>query len=473
MKKKKDEVIVRFIGNSAVDVTGSSVLISYKNHEYLIEFGLIQGNANMEKEYATNLQHSKNINIDNIKCVLLSHPHIDHIGLIPSLAKKGFDGEIYGSYESLEFANKLLEDCAFILNRNYLAIKKKGKNSEEIYGLNDVSKTINNMRSCDLNRVYKYDEYMSFQFVPNSHILGATQIIIWIRKTNGHVVKILYTGDLGSKLKTGCFLQDTEIVPNANLVICESTYFSNPKEFSKNDVKSERVGMKSKLLQTLGNGGKVIIPSFSYGRSQTLMLDIWNMFKDTDFDFDVIIDSRLTNRINKVYKEVLKDEDKSIWEQCLSWKNFKFVEKYNDTKHLIALKKPMVVISSNGMCNAGHVTEWVKNSIGNSKDLIMCVGYAPEDSVLTKMLNGEEVLKWDKAAYTVKCKIVKYNTYSSHLSAQGIIDYLKQINTPMIAFHHGSKEAKNTAVEMTKKEFDKMCKNANIFAVTNHMEIKL
>ena len=63
-KKSKDEVTVKFISNSAVDVTGSAVLISYDNKDYLIEYGQVQGIGTLEQEYAINLQLSKNLNID-------------------------------------------------------------------------------------------------------------------------------------------------------------------------------------------------------------------------------------------------------------------------------------------------------------------------------------------------------------------------------------------------------------------------
>ena len=73
-KKRKDEVTVKFISNSAVDVTGSGILISYKDRDYLLEFGAVQGfGGTIEKEYMMNYQYSRNINIDNLKCILLTH----------------------------------------------------------------------------------------------------------------------------------------------------------------------------------------------------------------------------------------------------------------------------------------------------------------------------------------------------------------------------------------------------------------
>ena len=210
-KKKKDKVTVKFISNSAVDVTGSAVLISYENNDYLIEFGQQQGMSNLEKEYALNLQTSKNLNIDNLKCVLISHQNIDHISLIPSLYKRGYNGDVFGSYEALAFSEKLLEDCAFIIDRNVQSFHKKGRKIEHIYKSEDVVACTNHMISRDLNRVYKFDEYMSYEFVPTNHLTGSCQVVVYIKKKNGNVVKIHYTGDLGSELGKhfGSYLKDT------------------------------------------------------------------------------------------------------------------------------------------------------------------------------------------------------------------------------------------------------------------------
>ena len=62
-RKKDNEVIVKFISNSAVDVTASGVLISYAGNDYLIEYGQVQGIGTLEQEYSMNLQLSKNLNI--------------------------------------------------------------------------------------------------------------------------------------------------------------------------------------------------------------------------------------------------------------------------------------------------------------------------------------------------------------------------------------------------------------------------
>ena len=144
-----------------------------------------------------------------------------------------------------------------------------------------------------------------------------------------------------------------------------------------------------------------------------------------------------------------------------------------DTIALISSRKPCVVITSGGMVQAGHSVDWVASSIDCSRDMIMVVGYVPEGSILDKLLKGQKTVKWEGKTYLIRCKIKKYNTFSSHLSAKGIIKYMKQVNTGMIVYHHGSKEAKKNAVEITKKELNEIGKNPKVLASYKDMVIKL
>lgn len=476
-KRRNDEIRVKFYGNSALDVTGSAILISYKNHDYMLDFGMLQGcGGTLEQEYAMNLQYANNLKIDNLKCILVSHQNVDHIGLIPALVKRGFKGDIIGSYKSLEFSKKLLEDCAFINERNVETFAKKGRKMEHLYKIEDVTQTTYQMRAYDIGEIHQFDEYMSYQFVPTSHLTGSCQIIVYIKKDNGTVKKIWYSGDLGSELGTdfGYFLDNTEIVRSSNLAICECTYFGDMKEYSKQDAIAEREDMKKEILQTLHNHGKVVIPAFAMQRSQHIGLTIWEMFKDDkDFKYKVVFDSRLINRINKVYSKILTDEEKTLWEEFLTWNNLKTIDTYKETLAVMATREPMIVISSSGMAQNGHVVEWLKSAINCSRDMVMVVGYSPKDDILDKLVRGDETVKWNGATYKVRCRVKKYNTFSSHLSAKGIIRYLKQHNTNQLVFHHGEKSAKANAVNITKEELTKIGKTTKVMASYKNLEIIL
>ena len=479
-KRKKDEVTVKFISNSAVDVTGSGIMVNYKDRDYLLEFGAVQGfGGTIEKEYMLNYQYSRNLNIDNLKCILLSHQNYDHCGLIPSLVNRGFRGEIISSYESLEFSKKILFDSAFIINKTVDSIKSKNKNKqvEHLYKENDVSVMSTQVSESEIKKVYQYDEYMSYQFIPTNHLTGSCQIVMWIKKDNGNTVKIHYTGDLGndSNRRFKHFLRDTEIITSSNLVISECTYFGDLRDYSKQDAFKERKDMKEQILKTLKGNGKIVIPAFAMQRSQDLMCTVYDFFKDDEnFNYTVYVDGNLTSQINNVFRKVLKDEEREYFEQVYNWKNFKYLKQYKESIACISRREPCISICSSGMGISGHSVEWIKSCIDCSRDKIMIVGYVPEGSNLDKLYKKEQkTITIDKHTYQINCDVIKYSTFSSHKGAMDIVNMMKQINTGMIVYHHGSKIAKENAVNITKEELMKIGKTTKVLASHKGMEIKL
>lgn len=477
-KKNKDNVEVKFVSNSAVDVTGSAVLITYKNNDYLLDFGMVQGfEKTIEKEYITNYKYANDLNINNLKCILLSHQNADHCALIPALCKRGFKGDIISSYESLEFSKKIMYDSAFINNKNYEKLKLKKKNIEILYKESDVVQTTQQMRSCELNVKYQYDEHMSYMLVPTNHLTGSVQIVVWIKKDSGNVVKIHYTGDLGNEVtyKFNHFLWEEELVPSSNLLISECTYFGSKKTITKQDCIEERKLMKDVIIKTLNNNGKVVIPAFSMQRTQQLLSELYTMFgKDENFNCDIIIDGKLTKDICNTFLKVLKDEELEYFKEIISWKNVRFIKEYQETMSCMSTRNPMVVLCSSGMGISGHSVEWIKSCIGCSKDMIFICGYIPEGCNLDKLYKKEQkTITWDKRTYQINCGVMKFNTFSSHKSANGILNMVKQINTGMIVYHHGSKTAKDNAVKDTIETLRNIGKTTKVIASAKNMVIKL
>ena len=50
---------------------------------------------------------------------------------------------------------------------------------------------------------------------------------------------------------------------------------------------------------------------------------------------------------------------------------------------------------------------------------------------------------------------------------------MKQVNTGLIVYHHGSKEAKENAVKLTKEELTNIGKTTNVMASYKNMVIYL
>ncbi|MFZ8332569.1 MBL fold metallo-hydrolase, partial [Staphylococcus aureus] len=82
-----------------------------------------------------------------IDCLVLSHAHIDHSGLIPKLVKEGFRGSIYCTPATKELSAILLEDSATIQRDDTRFINKRRAKQglppyEPLYDLEDAALAI-------------------------------------------------------------------------------------------------------------------------------------------------------------------------------------------------------------------------------------------------------------------------------------------------------------------------------------------
>ena len=79
------------------------------DHSLLIDCGLFQGAETSGKAGAEHLEID--FPIGQIKALIVTHVHIDHVGRIPYLLAAGFDGPIYCSEPSALLLPLVLEDA--------------------------------------------------------------------------------------------------------------------------------------------------------------------------------------------------------------------------------------------------------------------------------------------------------------------------------------------------------------------------
>lgn len=478
--KINDKIKVRFTGGSSNDVTGSCVHISYYCEEIkgrkniLCDFGMVQGAGDKYDDYRENKIMIENNPLSDISYIFISHPHIDHVGNLARASSEDFNGAIIMNEQSKEIAYKLLLDSAFIHDRDVAYLKtKKDKNVECFYRDADVHVTMQKYtQTYPMNEIVHLDSNLSFKLLPNSHVVGATMIELFIKKVAGTVEKIVYTGDIGSNLnkKFQPFLENNAVVSKASMVIMESTYGSKERGFTKQETIDERKNMIKKIKQVTKNKGKVIMPTFSFGRSQTLMVTLYEAFKNNkDFNIPIIVDSRLTNEINNSYLKILDKEDREYWKEVLAWKNFKFIKEYKDTQLYVAKQDyACIVISSSGFLTNGRILTWIKSTIEDERNCIMFTGYTGRGTLGDFITNKKyKSVKIEGLEYK-KCALIKqYKTFSSHIQQREIIDFVKRLNNSCrIALHHGNMAARLELKDELKEELSKINKTNKIHIVS-------
>lgn len=431
---------IKFLGAIGT-VTGSSYLLETNNHKILIDYGLYQ------EENADNEEMA--FDPESIDIVLLTHAHIDHVGRIPYLFKKGFKGKVYCTHETYDLATIMLKDSATIQERTTEDLNE----AREKAGLDPID-PLYNMEDVELSLAYFYPiafnqrvsfENISFEMFPAGHILGAATIQLEVLENNVKET-VCFSGDLGNK--GNLLLDEPKFHGNCNYLILESTYGNRRHE--KIDERSEKLG---NILLDIYQGNKLgIIPSFSVGRTQNLVLEIKNLLRKERYsslkNLPIYIDSPLGLKATQIYEDNRQALKKSLEneEDLFNLSNIKYIEEIKDTFSVINSENPKLVISSSGMCNGGKILFYLKELLGKETTELIFIGYQAENTLGRQLLEKNSSVWINKEEYPVHAKIHKINGFSAHGDQEDLINFAKGLsNTPDIIFlTHGEEEARHT-----------------------------
>lgn len=367
----------------------------------------------------------------------------------------------------------LLLDGAYILSRNCKLLNNKKYKVEPFYTESEVYRMMNKTIGCELNKIYKLNEYVSYEFTPNNHIVGASSISLYIKSPSGNVKKIFYSGDIGSFNSKRPFVEETKIVNKSTIHIMEATYSDLSRGFNKNDIKKEREQMKRDILSEIKKKHSILCPCFAQNRTQEILAYLYDTFKDDEtFDTPIYLDGKLSLEINSVYREILNEDDRKYFNDILSWDKLHFVKGFDDSVTLALNKDEVkIVLSSAGMCNVGRVLNHLKFNIENPNYAVMIVGYCAPNTIGGNLLNDKmKEVKIEGMDYKKRCKVIRYNCWSSHIQGEEIIKYLSQVNTNLVIFHH-SDDNKYKFRDIVEQELRNKNKSTNIVCADSENNI--
>ena len=466
-KKLKDNGIF-FTGKSSEDVTGSQFLVKFGDSQCLIECGLHQSQSNDYLDsYKINSERFK-FKPSEIDYVFVAHTHIDHIGLIPRLVKEGFTGQIITTENTAKIMKPLLlNSCAIVKDEARILSKRYKREYKPLYEEDDVYKTLSLIHVFnEYNKVFKLNENISFQWLYNSHCIGAAQLQL-ILKDRTHTKKVLYTSDMGAMRSDNHYVTDTEIPQMFNdIVIMESTYGDSKRTTRKNrsfDIEH----LKTAINTVIERKGTVIMPCFSFSRTQELLTTLYDIFGvQNNFSTPIFIDSKLSCDISKLYFDMLKDEDYSKWEKVCSWKNVHFIEEKEESQSCVANNCPKIIISSSGFCTNGRVINYLKKYLKDRNSMIIFSGYAGDNpsylSYRIKNYRGNKFIKINKELIPNRADCITLATFSSHANCDDLVKYGSSLNTNKVVLVHGSTDAKKC---LSAKLADAISKNDKTYRV--------
>ena len=438
----------------------------------LIDCGLFQGKDTGHGASAADL--AIDFPIEHIRALVVTHVHIDHVGRIPYLLAAGFDGPIFCSEPSALMLPEILEDALKI------GFTRDRRLIERVLGL--IRSRLVPVPYGQWREVF--DEggcSLSVRLQPAGHILGSAYVECEA-DAHGIFERIVFSGDLGAPHAP---LLPAPVSPErADRLVIESTYGDKDHE----DRETRRYRLKAVLEHALADGGTVLIPALSIGRTQDLLYEIegliaefggkdkvgsdpegsdpWRGKLGSDpsialkwSDLEIVVDSPLAAEFTRIYLNLKPFWDAEATERVaqgrhpLSFEQLTFINSHEDhlnaVDYLVRSHRPCVVLAGSGMCAGGRVVNYLKAMLGDPRNDVLFVGYqaagTPGRDILRHGPRGGWV-EFDGKRYDIRARVHQVGGYSAHAGQSDLIRFITSIpgKPSEIRIVHGDNDAKET-----------------------------
>ncbi|MEP7175700.1 MAG: MBL fold metallo-hydrolase [Gemmatimonadales bacterium] len=437
---------------AAGQVTGSMHLLEAAGGRFLLDAGLFQGRRAQTHELNARLPFDPR----RLDGIVLSHAHIDHSGRLPLLVRHGFHGPIYTTPATRDLCAVMLPDAAHIQEKDHEHLRRRGTpgpESEPLYTLPDAVAVQELMVGVPYRRITHLRKHLALEFVEAGHILGSASIDL--RLTEGGHHRLVFSGDIG---RSGLpIIRDPE-PPSGPIdtLVVESTYADRDHESVAGA--EERLG--EAVRRTVARGGKVLIPAFALGRVQEIVYSLHQLYRARRIpEVPIFIDSPLaveTTTVFRMHPEVF-DEREQLIAEGLALFDFSLVRYVRDaaaSKALNELQGPAIIVAASGMAESGRILHHLAHGIGDSRNLVLFVGFQAEHTLGRRIQAGEEVVRIFGQDYPRRAEVETIGGYSAHADRRELRAWIRNLGgTIRRAFVvHGEAQALGAMATILREE---------------------
>ena len=438
---------VHFHG-AAGEVTGSMHLVEAAGKRILLDCGLCQGSAELEASNADPFP----FDVAGIDALVLSHAHIDHIGRVPLLVKRGFRGAIHAQTATAELLPIMLLDAASLAESDAERFNRRRAHGEAqkqpLYTKEDVADAIDLLRAHDYDRRASVLDGIEIAFRDAGHILGSSIVELW---ADGR--KLVFSGDLGPHGTP--ILRDPTPIREADLLLMESTYGDRNHKQRADTI----IELGDILEQAWRDGGNVLIPAFAVGRSQELLYwfarhwDEWKLSR-----WQVFLDSPMAGKVVQVYDrhhDLFDAEARKVWAERPSpfrLPNLHVTASTEESMAINRFQRGAIIIAGSGMCTGGRIVHHFKHNIWRQECHVVFPGFQARGTLGRSIVDGAEFIKVLHQRFAVRAKVHTLGGFSAHAGRAQLIDWVSHFDHhPELYLVHGELE-KMQALQKTLKE---------------------
>lgn len=411
---------------AARTVTGTKHIITLEDGtKILLDCGMFQGMGAQTHE----LNQDFGFDPASVSCLLLSHAHIDHTGLIPKLVKEGFQGKIYCTEATKELTEILLYDSAEIQTYEAEHINKRkngnGHLYEPMYTVDDVKEALKLFETVEYDRPVRITKETEVLYTNTGHLVGSAAIHIAVKEKKG-TTRISFSGDVGRY--RSALLQPPAEFPQADYIILESTYGDKTHDLAFNTI-----DYLLKMIKTtcIDKKGKLIIPAFSVGRTQEILYALNQLELERRLpELLYFVDSPLSIKATTVIKHHMEHFNETLQnilrtdKDPFDFKGLKYTNSVEESKQLAEYNEPCVIISASGTADAGRVRHHIASCLQEGKNTILIVGYCQSQSLGGQLLQGAKTVEIFGDPCTVSAEIESMTSMSAHGDTDDLTRFL-------------------------------------------------
>ncbi|HEY4507728.1 MAG TPA: MBL fold metallo-hydrolase [Candidatus Paceibacterota bacterium] len=397
-------------------VTGANFLLeSPAGDALLVDCGMAQGG----REAALSNHEPFSYDPSHPKVLIVTHAHIDHIGRIPQLVARGFNGQIVSTRATMELARPMLTDAAKVS-----AIDAQRYGGEPLYGQRDVEAALAIWRGLPYHEEREVLPGVSLYLRNAGHILGSATVRLSFARQGKEPVNIAFTGDLGNAPTP--LLPDPEPIPDADYLLSESVYGDRRHEGRE----ERRSTLAEAIKRTIERGGTALVPIFSLEKTQAILYELNELIEGGELPrVPVFLDSPLAIAVTEIYSRHIADMKDSVrqdargGDKIFDFPGLTLVNEHRDSGTLVSQQGAKIILAGSGMSEGGRIRAHEKACLADKKNAVIIVGYQVLGSLGRKLKDGDRSVTIDGEHIPVRAEISWVSGYSSHADTDALVSF--------------------------------------------------
>lgn len=348
-----------------------------------------------------------------LKHLLLSHAHFDHVAAVPYILRKHRHAIVYATPVTASICTMQWFSTPIIAKIN---------DNVPLFNESDAEFAISRIQLIHPGKRIRINDKLEIEPVTAGHLLGAVSFIFYL---NGIAVGF-HTGDFTLHNKQRLVADAPEIrFDHLRFLTTESTRINE-----KNQPRHiEETRFKDTIREAYQRGMKIRIPSFAIGRIQEMFV----LVKEACPDAPIWIDGQ-AKEVSRIYAQHLDDALPGVEKHFVKDREHRYM--------IIHSGKPNIVLSPSAMQFGGSSRHYIEYGCGQSDHLFVSTGYrdpsSPEFAFFASTSHND-VFAFGAYKAARMCQTAMFN-FTSHCDGDDVLEIQARMNPEKTLLVHGDEE---------------------------------